>query len=90
MADAVRRALAGGADEKSPDWHNPATGSSGTLAAIGEAEEDGGATCRIFASTVTSIRGVHLYTSRACRSPDGRVTVGPIEAGGTQLAVASI
>lgn len=89
MADAARRALAGGGRQADAEWQNAATGSSGTLAALGEAERQGEELCRSYVSTVTSIRGVHRYTSRACRAGEGRVTIRSIEAAGIETASAA-
>lgn len=76
---AARRALATD-DGQAQHWQNPVTGSSGTLQAAGEAEEDGVETCRLYAATVASIKGVHRYACRACRTVDGGVTIRSIAA----------
>ena len=80
IAEAARRALAGEGGREAGGWTNRATGSTGNLVALGEAEHDAGETCRKYAATVTSIKGVHMYTSRACRSADGEVAIRSIEA----------
>ena len=54
------------------DWINAATGSSGTLETSGD---DPSETCRGFATTVTSIGGVHRYSGKICRSQNGRSVV---------------
>jgi hypothetical protein len=87
IAEAARHALAAESGPAVGDWTNAATGSSGTLAALGAAAEVDGETCRTFAATVTSVRGVHLYACRACRTADGRVGIRSIEAAGAGLPV---
>lgn len=82
IAEAARRALAGDGVQTAAGWTNAATGSSGSLMALGAAEEQDGETCRTYASIVTSIKGVHLYTSQACRTADGQVAIRSIEAAG--------
>jgi surface antigen len=83
MAQAARLAFI--ADVPATEtWQNPAIGSSGTLVAAGEAERLGNETCRDFVSTVTSLRGVHRYTCRACRTADGQVAIRSIMAAGAQ------
>lgn len=72
---AARRALAAADGQAMQHWQNPATGSSGTLQALGATQADGGEVCRLYAATVASIRGVHRYTCRACRAADGGVTI---------------
>lgn len=83
MAQAARLAFAAD-DPATETWQNPAIGSSGTLVAAGEVERLGNETCRDFVSTVTSLRGVHRYTCRACRTDDGQVAIRSIVAAGAQ------
>lgn len=84
IAEAARQAVAGGV-EAAGGWTNADSGSSGSLVLLGEAEVDG-EICRTYASTVTSIRGVHIYTCRACRAADGRVSIRSIQASGAEMA----
>jgi hypothetical protein len=80
---AVERALSRARQDAEDErrWRNPMTGSSGTLVALGEPEMSGPETCRTFGSTVTSIKGVHRYWSRACQGAGGEVRIVAIGAG---------
>jgi len=73
--ETVRRTVAGAAVEEVVDrlhWSNPDTGSTGTIADLGEAVDRSGTICRPFATTVSDLRGVRRYRGQACQRADGR------------------
>ena len=80
VAETARHALAASDGVTVQEWQNAATGSRGSLRALGDSEADGGETCRLYAATVTSLKGVHRYVCRACRTADGGVIVRSIAA----------
>lgn len=91
ISQAARHAIAGDGGEVPGDWTNAATGSSGSLVALGAARADGTAICRTYASTVNSIRGVHRFICEICRTADGQVAIRSIEADGAErVATAGI
>jgi hypothetical protein len=51
-------------------WHNPGTGSDGTVIA-GAATAKTGMVCRAFVSTINDARGIRGYRGEACRADGG-------------------
>ena len=52
------------------DWHNPQTGSYGTIEAK-PAERHSGGICRSFSTTVADFRGVRAFSGEACQPVGG-------------------
>ncbi len=73
--EAIRRAVATVPADTETDrlaWHNPDTGSAGTVSHLSAAHVRSGLPCRTFATTINDQRGARRYRGEACRRSDGR------------------
>ena len=79
--DLLGAVTAEGVDAEGVDWENGQTGSTGTVVALAEANQDDDKACRSFGATVISMLGIHRYFGKACQRAEG-VVVESIEAAG--------
>jgi surface antigen len=65
---AVRSALDSTPERPPAPWHNPATGSKGTISPVASAFAVDGALCQAFTAVVTTGGQTSFYQGRACRT----------------------
>ncbi|MHA1189249.1 MAG: RT0821/Lpp0805 family surface protein [Alphaproteobacteria bacterium] len=75
ISQVTARAILDAVSAEPLQWTNGQTGSSGTWMALEEPAPSESGFCRLFGATVTSLKGVHRYFGKACRSKNGPVVV---------------
>lgn len=72
----VRRGIAEAVSDpalnRSLEWRNPETGTTGTLMVLDTVTATNDPKCRNFQTTVNDVRGIRHYRGEACEMADGR------------------
>jgi surface antigen len=72
----VRRGIARAASDpalnRTLEWRNPETGTTGTLTVLDAVTATNDPKCRNFQTTVNDVRGIRHYRGEACEMADGR------------------
>jgi len=68
----IARATSDPALNRTLDWRNPETGTTGTLTVLDTVTATNDPKCRNFQTTVNDVRGIRHYRGEACEIADGR------------------